>query len=275
MSAEVKFALNWLSTLLAEETGMDPMVLGPTHLSGALQARLNACGFADIGLYQRRLTTDPFEKELLLAELTVLETWFFRDPSAFDILAREAKKIRGNVKILCAPCSSGEEPYSAAIALKHAGLCDFSIDALDLNAHALDKARKGIYDRHSFRGDALPAEFQKQYFQVAAGENGLDNFLAICDTLKSYISFRQENLHRPATFAPLPEYDFIFCRNLLIYLSPAARATLLKRLSQKLHPGGLLFTGHAELTCAAGNGLQPLEGRGLFALRKIIPEDCA
>src|SRR5262249_46449070 len=98
--------------------------------------------------------------DLFLEQVLVPETWFFRYPDAYQYLKRWARQqiaTRKHLRILSVPCSTGEEPYSIAIALFDAGLTpqQFTIDAADISSNALKKAQAGIYTNNSFRGTDL------------------------------------------------------------------------------------------------------------------------
>ncbi len=258
----------WLSQLLISETGMAPEILGEAHLLAGLRARMAACGTTTTEAYQNRVRNAPDELARLLSEMAVPETWFFREPAAFDLLAREAKGLPHAPRILCAPCSTGEEAYSAAIALRRAGIRTYHIDGVDLSQEAIDRAERGVYGSHAFRGTPAPALCD--YIQAVPDQ---PEMYRIREQVRQGVFFRAANLHQGGTFAFLGQYDFIFCRNLLIYLLSQARMTLLQRLRDRLQPGGLLFTGHAELSGAAGGGLVPLREQGVFALRKTTREN--
>ena len=247
-----------ISALLERQTGLDAPVPGPEHSRRAVDGRRHELGLSP-ALYAARLQQDAEEGQALTDLVTVTETWFFRDLIPFELLAREALSLRRAPKVLCAPCSSGEEAYSAAIYLHEAGLMEFDIHGIDICRPALERAREGRYSRHSFRENAPP--FCARYFRD-------EGDFRIAEELKRNVVFKQGNLLERQTLAALPEFDFIFCRNMLIYLTPAARLTVLQNLLERLRPGGLLFTGHSEISCALCPGLSPTGVRGSFSLRR-------
>lgn len=247
-----------ISALLERRTGLDATVTGPEHIQSAVDRRRNELELSP-ALYAARLQQDAGEVQALTDLVVVAETWFFRDLVPFELMAREALQLRRAPQVLCAPCSSGEEAYSAAIYLHEAGLTDYRIHGIDICRPALERAQRGVYSRHSFREDA--PSFCARHFSG-------DGDFQVKEELKRNIFFGQGNLLERQALAALPEFDFIFCRNLLIYLTPAARKTVLENLLEKLRPGGLLFTGHSELTCALCPGLSPTGVRGSFSLRR-------
>ena len=117
-----------LGTLLEEFAGMSPGVLGDKNLARAVRERMSACNLADEEQYLEKVRSSSWEMEALIEAVVVPETSFFRDKGPFVFLGRhirdEAARARpaAPLRILSAPCSSGEEPYSIAMVLQEAGL---------------------------------------------------------------------------------------------------------------------------------------------------------
>ncbi|MEK6297069.1 MAG: protein-glutamate O-methyltransferase CheR, partial [Paraburkholderia tropica] len=194
--------------------------------------------------YWTYLTTAPAERQALIDALVVPETWFFREREAFMALARigaeHLTKHPGEVlRVLSVPCSTGEEPYSAAMALLDAGLshAQFGIDALDISAASIEAAARAVYGRNAFRGDAL--SFRERYFH--AGPDGW----RLADTVRRAVHFERANLFEWLAAHPV-RYDFIFCRNVLIYFDRAAQDRAIGLLRGRLADGGMIFVGPAE-----------------------------
>ncbi|MEX3825132.1 protein-glutamate O-methyltransferase CheR, partial [Paraburkholderia sp. BR14262] len=138
-----------------------------------------------------------------------------------------------------APCSSGEEPYSAAMALLDAGLAheQFAIDAIDISGQSIAAAARGVYGRNAFRGDGLA--FRDRYFEAAP-----DGW-RIAATVRRAVTF--ERAHLFEWLAPHPvRYDFIFCRNVLNYFDRASQDRAIDLLRARLSAGGMIFVGPAE-----------------------------
>ncbi|QGZ66482.1 CheR family methyltransferase [Paraburkholderia acidisoli] len=249
---------------LLEETGIEAESLGPNALSRALAARAVATLSAEAqdaeatrawtsvaalpdwarDAYWQRLTTTPAERQALIDALVVPETWFFREREAFAALARlGAKRLEAQpgeiVRVLSAPCSTGEEPYSAAMALFDAGLApgQFAIDAIDISAQSIAAAERGIYGRNAFRGDGLA--FRERYFTSAP-----DGW-RIAAAVQRAVTFECANLFDWLAAHPV-RYDFVYCRNVLIYFDRAAQDRAIGLLRARLAAGGMIFVGPAE-----------------------------
>jgi len=238
---------------LSHETGIDAPALGNNTLERAVldrtRAMLAAQGASSVvdaaalDAYWLRLNTAPEERQALIEALVVPETWFFRDREAFVTLARLAgEKLAREpmrvLRILSAPCSTGEEPYSAAMALLDAGIdpARFTIDAIDISARAIAMAGRAEYGRNAFRGH--PLTFRERHFKEAAAGWQLS------DTVRACVRFGQANL----SDAPADDtrYDFIFCRNVLIYFHRDAQDQAIRRLDAQLADDGMIFVGPAE-----------------------------
>ena len=231
---------------LRQRIGLDPESLGPTALARAVAHRMKTLGLTTPTDYVARLENDAEEFQQLLGEVTVPETWFFRGGDLFAYLAQQIVETihqrRGErrFRILTVPCSTGEEPYSLALALAEHSVppTGWQIEAVDLSERQLARARHGCYREISFR--QTPSEIRQRYFRAAAGGWELD------PTIRAQVQFQQGNLLDPQFLSGEPPFDLIFCRNLLIYLHPAARREALNRIEQLLAPEGWLCTGHAE-----------------------------
>ncbi|TCW85539.1 MCP methyltransferase [Burkholderia sp. SRS-46] len=269
-------------TWLLRETGIDPDSLGSDFLMRALTERIHAAQAADgermpsvarppvsadaLDAYWQHLNASADERRALIELFVVPETWFFRDREAFAALARLAVERRAArpghvVRVLSAPCSSGEEPFSAAMALLDAGLdpAHFTIDAIDLSDRALEHARLGRYGRNAFRGAAMG--FRARYFAPAADGWQLDARVRAC------VQFRQANLIEPVG-DPGARYDFVFCRNVLIYFERDAQDRVIRSLEGCLADDGMLFVGPAETGVAMRHGLRSAQIPLAFAFQR-------
>jgi chemotaxis protein methyltransferase WspC len=240
---------------LRREIGFAPDTLDSGALNRAVAKRMRALDLTDAGNYAQRLAADSKEMQFLLDQLAVPETWFFRGGQLFDYLAARVAETTGllsgqKFRILSVPCSTGEEPYSLAIALAKAGVphTTWEIDAVDLSQVHIERARIGRFSSFSFRQTdrSLRDRYFKAIPSAATTEHGRDARWELDVAIRSRVRFLQGNLLDPAIFSDERPYDLIFCRNLLIYLNADARRLVLDKLHRLLAPDGWLCTGSAE-----------------------------
>jgi chemotaxis protein methyltransferase WspC len=248
--------------------GLEPASVGSGVVHRAVRHRMRSLGLKQPEDYLRVLEGSRAEWEELVESLVVTETWFFRDPepiAAFTHLvlagwmpARKAAPLR----LLSVACSSGEEPFSLAMALLDAGVpADwFEIEAIDISARALAHARRGVYSQNSFRGKDLA--FRTRYFQPST------EGCVLAPVVRHCVRFYAANFLDDAFLAGAASYDFIFCRNLLIYLDPLARRKALDKIERLLKPGGFLFVGPVEQPLAIEHGFMAADIPTAFACRK-------
>jgi chemotaxis protein methyltransferase CheR len=180
--------------------------------------------------------------------MTTHETLFFRDPAVFDLLRSdlipELAKDRRSTKTLriwCAACSSGQEPYSLAMLLVEAGYADWQIDILgtDLSSRILDRAARGRYLQIEVnRG--LPAHLLVKHFERAGLEWQLK------EDIRRMVRFQQFDLRQ--SMMGLGSFDFVLCRNVLIYFDMPTRKKILAEIHGRLAQGGYLLLGASETT---------------------------
>jgi len=276
MSDERAFAA-WLF----EETGMDAESLGSSArvraatllvANGACEAASGqASSVQTLDAQWPHLAATAAGRQALIDALVVPETWFFRDHEAFTALARlgaeRARMEPGQVlRVLSVPCSSGEEPYSAAMALLDAGLGadQFAIDAIDISATSVEAAQRGIYGRNAFRSSALT--FRDRHFT-----QGPDGW-RIGAHVRRQVTFERANLFDWLEVHPV-RYDFIFCRNVLIYFSRDAQDRTIALLRARLAEGGLIFVGPAETGAMMRNEMASAEIALAFAYRQPLASD--
>ena len=253
-------------TLLREAMGLDAASIGDAAVEHAIRVRQRASHQPTRAGYWALVSSSKRELQSLIEAVAVPETWFFRDRDAFGELVRyshECLQTRptGLLRMLSLPCSTGEEPYSMAIALLDAGVpgSRFHIDAIDISARVLAHAVTGVYRRSSFRGTDLG--FRDRYFTpVTAGHT-------IADAVRRQADFEQGNLFSPTFLPGLHIYDVIFCRNVLIYFDQDTQARAIAVLTRLLTPNGLLFVGPSE-TAVLGNAFVSTQASRAFAFRR-------
>ncbi len=205
--------------------------------------------FGDVYLTELERNPSPQECAALAGELTVTETYFFRNQDQFDALVGTVLPDRmarhgtpRPLRLLSAGCASGEEAYTLAITVSENipnPAWTPAIRAIDLNPIALAKARRGRYSDWALR--ETPDEIRRRWF-VPDGRDMLVN-----DVARALVTFEDVNLADANADQWRPNsYDVVFCRNVLMYFSPEQRRAAIGRIAQSLMPGGYLFLGHAE-----------------------------
>jgi chemotaxis protein methyltransferase WspC len=233
-----------------------------------------ADGHADSTLadYWEATQNSPSMVQALIETVVVPETWFFRDADAFKALAKLShERLQGRaaglpLRILSLPCSTGEEPYTIAMALLDAGIdgTPFRIDAMDISERSLALAQRAIYGRNSFRGNAFA--FRDAHFMRT--EEGWHLAPRIVETVR----FARANLMQLDASA-LGVYDFVFCRNVLIYFDRETQHTALQALSNVLAENGTLFVGPAETGLLMRHGMQSAKIPLAFAFHRAASAD--
>jgi len=239
---------------LVRASGVDPRSLDTNRLHWVIEARCRSLKLDGAEVYAERLNSSLEELDALIDAVVVQETRFFRDSSVFHHiqlwLPRMTADFPGPLRILSAPCSTGQEAYSLAATLQQAGipLARFTIDAFDISKGALDIAQRGLYPEAAMRNLSVD---QRQACGVFDGKQW-----RMHDALRQRIRFERRNLAEPGALNPQPcllnvsqsdgQYHLILSRNLFIYLCPQARTSLAQSLASALVPGGRLVIGTAD-----------------------------
>lgn len=212
---------------------------------GRVGKRLRHYGLNSFDQYISKLieSDDVDEKSVLIDLLTTHETYFFREPTHFQLMADIAKKQRVAThpfRVWSAACSTGEEPYTIAMVLLNE-LKDrrWQVVASDVSAAAIETARRALYPEG--RINKVPKAYLHYLLRGVRAQEG--NYL-VDQTLRSCVEFSLINLN--ATLPDMGHFDIIFLRNILIYFDADNKKRIIKRLIEKLQPGGHLFIGHSE-----------------------------
>lgn len=246
--------------LIEDEIGVH---LGPSKkplLVSRLVRRLRDLGLTSFGEYYRHVVeVDPGERQELLNRICTNETHFFREPKQFEFLERrlvdewleqaaQGRRPR-KLRVWSAACSSGEEPYSLAMALvgrlPAASGWEVDILATDVSTRMLQRASAALWPI------AKSAEIPQQHLKsfMLEGQGAQAGWMKAGPLIRSSVRFRRLNLNGDSP-APGGPFDLILCRNVLIYFGKATRLKVLRRLLQQLTPEGYLFLGHAESLAA-------------------------
>jgi chemotaxis protein methyltransferase WspC len=262
-----------VEALIKRHTGIDATIVGPGLIKSAIARQMRLHQINDLAAYWQLLQQNQAAVQQLIEVVVVPETWFFRDRSPFKFLVTHCQQLPPRpapYRILSVPCSTGEEPYSIAMALLQAGIpaTQFTIEGIDISQLHIQKAQAGIYPPFSFRND--DDDLQAKFF-APVGRN-----YHLQDRVKRLVKFRVGNILEAQTWPIGQCYDIIFCRNLLIYFDQATRQRVLTRLNQLLNPTGRLFVGHAESSLLLNAGWQGVRIPFTFAYKKAIqPADRA
>ncbi|MBE0623235.1 MAG: chemotaxis protein CheR, partial [Burkholderiales bacterium] len=229
---------------------------------------LGGGGVGGAEAYCRMLTEDgdiaQHERELLSAQFTTGESYFFRDLGQIDLLASKllpeliARRAgERKLRLWSAGCAAGQEAYTLAMLVHElsprlAGW-DVRILGSDIDGAALEQARRGVFGSWSFR--ALDETRRQRYFHASGDQWKIDPLL------RAMVSFRHADLLRdrfPDAATGLEHIDLILCRNVFIYLDAEAVSRITAQFAATLDEGGYLITGHSELF---GHQIAPLRTR--------------
>jgi chemotaxis protein methyltransferase CheR len=243
------------SRLVYQECGINLHNGKRELLQARLNKRLRATGITSYRQYYDYITSPQNNGEIIhfLDSISTNLTYFFREPKHFEFLEQTAlpelvtsktndREMR--IRIWSAGCSTGEEPYSLAMSvlahLNDPGKWDFRILATDISTRVLELGLKGVYSKEKV--GKVPQALQKTYFQRQRTEEG--DFFEVHPVLKRIVTFRRLNLKENYPFSG--PFDFIFCRNVMIYFDKETQQHLIQKMAGYLAPGGYLMVGHSE-----------------------------
>ena len=270
---EEQSAMRRLTSLLRRHTGFDLGAYKSETVNRRIERRMGICHISDFEEYLALLKKDPAECENLAKDMLISVTRFFRDPEVFEnlrknVLPRLVRLAGGRSLRFWVPgCATGEEVYSIGIlleeVLRECGEinlpCRFF--ATDLDRRATEIAGQGIYPE-SIAAD-IPPDLLEKYF-TRHGDH-----YQICRTVRERIVFAKHNLLKDPPFTRI---DFVSCRNVLIYLQPAAQQRVLSILHYALRPEGVLALGLSESLGDLQNDFETLDAPNhLFQKKNTIP----
>lgn len=261
MSAELAVIARFLSQACGFELGPDKHY----QLQSRLTPVLEAAGLPDLAALSRRIETDrdgPLARSVIDA-IANNETYFFRDRAAFAQLRDvalpkliEARAEARSLRIWCAACSTGQEPYSIAMLLdEHARkVAGWRVEILatDLSGRALEIARAGAYSQFEVQR-GLPIAQLMRYFRQDGDRWKLNEFI------RSAVTFRRFNLLDD--FRRFGPFDMIVCRNVLIYFDVRRKSDIFDRMAPVLAADGFLVLGTAESPLGLSEAFAPDEGQ--------------
>lgn len=239
----------YIADLVKNQTGIVLADHKKNMVYSRLVRRLRALGLRNFEGYCALLEGNRASDEMgnFINAITTNLTRFFREPHHFEHLSQKMKEQFENspagtrIRIWSAGCSSGEEPYTIAMAVsatldklaKH----DFRILATDLDTSMVSHAARGHYEARDIEG--IPDALRRRWVSQSA-----DGGFAVKAGLQQHITFKKLNLlHK---WPMKGKFDAIFCRNVMIYFDNPTKDELLRRFHDYLAPGGWLYIGHAE-----------------------------
>jgi chemotaxis protein methyltransferase CheR len=240
--------------LILQEAGIHLSDAKRVLVEGRLTRRLRGLEL-DFGSYYKRVAFDEAERRQMLDCICTNETHFFREPRQFDFLESrvfpewqaqaEAGQRQRRVRVWSAGCSTGEEPYSVAMAFlaRFPPSTGWEIDVLatDLSTRVLDASRAAVWRLE--KSKEIPPPLLKKFMLRGTGAQA--GSMKAGPAIRSVVRFERLNLNAEP-FLLTGSFDLILCRNVLIYFDAPGKARVLNRLLDRLDPHGYLFLGHAE-----------------------------
>ena len=272
-----KDLLHRFQSLLVEESGLYVDMERPERLAVAVVERMEKCRVASCEEYFVLILAGgraAQERKALIERMTVGETYFFRSGPQFAVLKehilpmliRERQGSPRTLTVWSAGCSTGEEPYSLAIALLETlpsvDAWKLSILGTDVNSEYLRRAEKAEYGTRSVR--QVPPAWLAKHFTERHGKYTLN------EAAKRRVRFACHNLAKdPFSLSGMQEVDLLFCRNVMIYFSSGVTKRVVNHFADCLSDGGYFFTGEAETLWRISNRLTSVEFPQTFVYRKL------
>jgi len=242
-----------LMVVIKASHGKDLSIYDSRFLAGVLKNRRTVTGTNSLEDYVQYVQKNSPECDLLLQELIVTFSQFFRDPFTFSFLQQSIipalvnREQGGELRIWSAGCAGGQEAYSIAILLEDAVAIwgkpiRYRILATDILSSALDIGRQGSYYEDAVQN--LTLRQSRDYFTRTGGMYSVDPRLRQQVEFSIYDLMDASTAHPPQSI--YGDFDLIFCSNLLFYYQPQARAAILRKLTKALSSTGYLVTGETE-----------------------------
>lgn len=244
------------SRLVYEQCGINLHEGKKALLQARLNKRLRMTGIDSYKEYFSYITcgANPGEFVNFLDSISTNLTYFFRETQHFDFMNRvglpelieqKRKEKDTRIRIWSAGCSTGEEPYSLAMCvldhLRDITRWDFKILATDISTRVLQTAGRGVYSEEKVK--KVPPALRQAHFQKVRAQEGSPDF-QIAPHVKRLITFHRLNLKDPYPFKG--PFDFIFCRNVMIYFDKKTQEELVNKMAGFLSAGGYFCVGHSE-----------------------------
>ncbi|WP_075363577.1 CheR family methyltransferase [Desulfosporosinus metallidurans] len=222
------------------KSGLDLKFYKQNQMQRRILSFMNSHGHPTFPEFLKALDANPVLYDAFFKHLTINVSQFFRDTKQWETLRETIIPLllqsKNPLKLWSAGCSSGQEPYSLAMTLmNHSSTAKFTVLGTDIDVNVLQQAKDGLYRQNDFA--STPPEFLQKYFTPS------DKGYQINDPVKRQVTFQHQNL---LTDRFQSGFDFIACRNVVIYFTDEAKEMLYKKFTDALRPGGILFTGSTE-----------------------------
>ncbi len=242
-------ALKTVLAVLRARTGHDFSLYRQSSILRRVQRRMLLCRIEELSEYARYLRRDPDESQILIRELLIGVTEFFRDPEAFeavrervlpDLLGAENRAHDDPVRVWVPACATGEEAYSLAILIREyldetKQQVPVQIFATDINDRAIEKARRGFY-AVNLAAQVSPERLERFFVPV-------DRNYQVDEAVRKMVVFAPQSVTKDPPFSRI---DLVSCRNFLIYLEPELQRAVMAVFAYALKPGGYLLLGTSE-----------------------------
>ncbi|HVJ47585.1 protein-glutamate O-methyltransferase CheR [Desulfitobacterium sp.] len=248
-----KNTYEWFIKAFHPKSGLDLNFYKQNQMQRRIFSFMTSHKYETFPDFMKALNEDSVLYDSFFKHLTINVSQFFRDTNQWvtlrEIILPKLLQGKTNLKLWSAGCSSGQEPYSLAITLlEYFPQTHFSVLATDIDVNVLAQAKAGIYKQNDFA--STPPELLQKYFTLT------DGGYQIKDSVKRQVSFQRQNL---LTDRFASDFDFLACRNVVIYFTEEAKEMLYQKFSQSLKRGGILFTGSTEHLFGMNNlGLKPM-----------------
>jgi two-component system CheB/CheR fusion protein len=262
MSSRPPTGLAALIEYLKRSRGFDFTGYKPASLERRIRKRMQGLNVQEYADYIDYLEVHPEEFEILFNTILINVTAFFRDPGAWDFVAKQIlpdllsrKPEPTSIRIWSAGCASGEEAYTLAMILAEAlGAPAYKerikIYATDVDEEALNRARAATYDAREV--ESVPPSLLETYFEKS------DSRYVFRKDLRRNVIFGRHDLIQDA---PISRVDLLVCRNTLMYFNAETQARILTRFNFALNDNGILFLGRAETLLTHANTFAPIDLR--------------
>jgi chemotaxis methyl-accepting protein methylase len=254
--------LDHAARLLRSRAGLKAEPASRARLERLLQESADIAG-VPVQYYVNMVDTEPAAFDDLLDRVTVQHSAFFRDPTQFVALAELARNAGSSPQtVWSAGCGNGQEPYSLAMLLDETGRRNWHVVATDVSFHALARTERAHFTEREVQG--LSVERRKRYLISSPG-GGYD----IAPFLRRKVRIAHHNLARADASSVVPDSTVVFCRNVLMYFGQEESEACIRRIADRIAPGGHLFLGHSDSPGRMTTYFETCRVAGTFCYRRL------